>query len=395
MKRVSIIFVCVALGACGDDDANLNPEPDGSTPDGSGGGDASIPDATVDGDIRDDQPTVAIREDGGNRWLVDQEGQTLYLFGRDIPGASASSNCAGDCAATWPPFAPENLRVGEGLEASDFAEITRDGGETQLTYRGWPLYRFMNDAAPGDLNGDGVGGVWFTVPDPFYTVLVRADDTLGRYLVDAGGQTLYYFARDLPAFDANPAVSNCADGCAAAWPAFETAEVRAPSTLDSATFGTVGGGTQVTYRGWPIYRFTNDTSPGDTNGENASDRWFVASDPHYDALIMSNDDTPLYLAAGNGMSLYLFRNDTRAENGNPPVSACNGPCLGNWPIFTAASPGAPSVLEGSDFTILMRDDGSEQVVYRGWPLYFFSGDTAPGDTNGVGPVWEVFDPSAL
>ena len=38
----------------------------------------------------------------------------------------------------------------------------------------WPLYRFAGDAAPGDTNGQGSGGVWFVVgptasssrPDP-------------------------------------------------------------------------------------------------------------------------------------------------------------------------------------------------------------------------------------
>ena len=36
----------------------------------------------------------------------------------------------------------------------------------QVTIDGWPLYFFANDAAPGDHNGQGVGGVWFVVgPD--------------------------------------------------------------------------------------------------------------------------------------------------------------------------------------------------------------------------------------
>jgi predicted lipoprotein with Yx(FWY)xxD motif len=36
----------------------------------------------------------------------------------------------------------------------------------QVKVGDWPLYRFANDAAAGDTNGQGVGGVWFVVgPD--------------------------------------------------------------------------------------------------------------------------------------------------------------------------------------------------------------------------------------
>ena len=36
-----------------------------------------------------------------------------------------------------------------------------------------------------------------------------------------------------------------------------------------------------------------------------------------------------------------------------------------------------------------REDDAAQVTYAGHPLYRYSGDTAPGDTNGneVGDVW--------
>ncbi len=45
-------------------------------------------------------------------------------------------------------------------------------------------------------------------------------------------------------------------------------------------------------------------------------------------------------------------------------------------------------------TTFARADGSQQVAYNGEPLYYFTGDTAPGDANGegVGGVWFIATP---
>ena len=53
--------------------------------------------------------------------------------------------------------------VGGDLDASLFSTITRADGSEQLAVNGLPLYRYTPDAAPGDINGQGVGGVWFVV----------------------------------------------------------------------------------------------------------------------------------------------------------------------------------------------------------------------------------------
>jgi predicted lipoprotein with Yx(FWY)xxD motif len=92
--------------------------------------------------------------------LVDGNGMTLYMFTADSGGASA---CTGDCLATWPALAGDGATPGPGLDAANFASITRDDGSKQVTFYGMPLYTFSGDKAAGDVNGQGVGGKWYVV----------------------------------------------------------------------------------------------------------------------------------------------------------------------------------------------------------------------------------------
>ena len=86
-----------------------------------------------------------------------------YLFTNDTNG-SGESTCADQCLANWPPLVVEDEpTVGDGLDAADFDTITATDGSTQLTFNGWPLYYFAGDSAPGDVNGQGVGDVWYVI----------------------------------------------------------------------------------------------------------------------------------------------------------------------------------------------------------------------------------------
>jgi len=89
-----------------------------------------------------------------------------------------------------------------------------------------------------------------------------------------------------------------------------------------------------------------------------------------------------------GRTLYLFDPD---EGGK---STCYDDCEASWPPLLVD--GSPSG-DGVDASLLgttERKDGSTQVTLDGWPLYYFAGDAAPGDTNGqgVGEVWHVVAP---
>lgn len=88
-------------------------------------------------------------------YLANATGFTIYTFKADVPYSNVSA-CTGSCATNWPPFYTANLTLAPGLNATSFNTITRVGGAKQLTYNGWPLYLFVGDGQPGQVNGNEV-----------------------------------------------------------------------------------------------------------------------------------------------------------------------------------------------------------------------------------------------
>ncbi|HEY6531323.1 MAG TPA: hypothetical protein VIY72_03405 [Acidimicrobiales bacterium] len=89
---------------------------------------------------------------------------------------------------------------------------------------------------------------------------------------------------------------------------------------------------------------------------------------------------------GKGLTLYLFTTDTG------PQSTCYDACATAWPFLEGPATAGDGVDAG-DLGTTTRTDGSVQVTYFGHPLYYYSGDGAPGDVSGqdVGGVWFVVD----
>lgn len=235
--------------------------------------------------------------------LVDGNGMTLYMFAKDKPN---QSNCAGDCLKAWPPFLSDAPVVGDGVDASLLSTTAMSDGKHIVTYNGMPLYYFVKDTKPGDVLGQNVNEVWFVVaPDgkvvqPVSTsaratepvdeygndnsksssddvkLMLATSPSLGQFLVDANGMTLYMFAKD------TRDTSNCAGDCLKAWPPFlaATGQPRAEDGVDESLIGTapLADGSQiVTYNGMPLYYFVKDTKPGDVLGQNVNEVWFVVS----------------------------------------------------------------------------------------------------------------------
>jgi predicted lipoprotein with Yx(FWY)xxD motif len=99
--------------------------------------------------------------------LVDGYGLTLYLFVPDH--GSGHSTCASYCATQWPPATlPAGVTVPVIGGRVDRALIgtTSRGGTLQVTYNGWPLYRWIGDTAAGEATGQGItnsGGLWYAI----------------------------------------------------------------------------------------------------------------------------------------------------------------------------------------------------------------------------------------
>ena len=175
---------------------------------------------------------------------------------------------------------------------------------------------------------------------------------------------------------------------------------------------------QVTYAGYPLYRFFLDQAAGETQGANLDDP--VTSPPGIWYLVDPSRGTPAtgqaqlrletapvggtgpeetVLAArmNNDFSafpdasfpIYTLSRDHGHKWGDArshDMSACQGLCAVYWPpLLTsewpeAAGPGVDQHALG----IIVRPDGSHQVTYNGRPLYLFNHDAYIGLPVGVG-----------
>lgn len=107
---------------------------------------------------------IATPDDRIGTYVADHDGFTLYRFDRDTTNPPAS-NCSGECEETWPRVLltwPASVYV-EGVDPSIVSYIELENGDCQLTINNWPVYYFVNDRAAGDVNGQGIGDVWFAI----------------------------------------------------------------------------------------------------------------------------------------------------------------------------------------------------------------------------------------
>jgi uncharacterized surface protein with fasciclin (FAS1) repeats len=211
-----------------------------------------------------------MEDEAYGKLITDHAGNTLYFFTKDADGTSA---CAGGCLDNWPVFYVEDPSIEEGLNADDFGSIDRGEGVMQTTYKGWPLYYFVNDTNPGDTNGEGIINSWL-VAKPDYSIMLVDNQLVGndgknytgeyvegdeviQYFTDDMGVTLYTWTNDdyLQNNFTNEDFSNND-----VWPIYEEEQVIVPSILDAEDFAVIDvfGKKQLAYKGWPLYYFGQD-----------------------------------------------------------------------------------------------------------------------------------------
>ena len=122
---------------------------------------AAKPPAAVQGETAQGAVRVEVAQSSLGPILADQNGRTLYAFTNDKGG---TSSCTGQCIATWPALVSRKpVDAGAGTDKALVARTTRAEGTEQATYGDWPLYYYVGDVGPGDVDGQGVDGVWFVV----------------------------------------------------------------------------------------------------------------------------------------------------------------------------------------------------------------------------------------
>ncbi len=254
------------------------------------------------------------------------------------------------------------------------------------------------------------------IVDP-YLIKLSVSPTLGSYLTDKDGNTLYFFS-----MDAN-GTNNCTGGCTTAWPVFNVTGLTALSVvpgLNVADFATImtPNGNQVTYKGWPLYYY----APGGvrekaatTSGEGVNGVWFVAK-PDYTVMLakaqlVGADGKNYVVSATNvysegvglttyftdiaGRTLYAFAKDSANINKYTKADLSNN---GTWPIYETDKIVVPSILDKTLFGSITIY-GKKQLTYVGWPMYYYGPDADAlgmfrGNNKGVSVpkpnTWPVF-----
>ncbi|SHI53540.1 SCO0930 family lipoprotein [Streptomyces sp. 3214.6] len=110
------------------------------------------------------QAGLSVRKDANlGDIVVDKAGMTVYRFIKDKAWPKPVSNCNGACRDKWPVVEPVDFSQTKGIQKKGYMNFTRSDGDKQQTINCFPIYTFSGDKAPGDINGQGVGGTWYAV----------------------------------------------------------------------------------------------------------------------------------------------------------------------------------------------------------------------------------------
>jgi predicted lipoprotein with Yx(FWY)xxD motif len=104
-------------------------------------------------------------------------------------------------------------------------------------------------------------------------------------------------------------------------------------------------------------------------------------------LTLAKSAAGIFVTGPNGHSLYVYNKDQGTK------SACTGTCATYWPALTAS--GAVTLGAGIKKSEVGKAKGQKpnQITYYGHLLYYYVGDTAPGQTTGTKIAgWHLLGP---
>jgi predicted lipoprotein with Yx(FWY)xxD motif len=169
------VAATMALAACSN----------GSSAGAYGGGSTSTSSSSSSAPMAAEAAISTANVDGVGTVLVDGNGMTLYLFESDT---GPTSTCTASCATTWPALTSSGAPTVTGkADASMLGTSARDDGTKQVTYNGHPLYLYSGDTAQGQVNGEGIGGVWFAVTSDGSAAQATSSSKGGGYGNGYGG----------------------------------------------------------------------------------------------------------------------------------------------------------------------------------------------------------------
>ncbi|WP_394773869.1 hypothetical protein [Flavobacterium sp.] len=269
-------------------------------------------------------------------------------------------------------------------------------------------------------SSDKEGDTTPPVVDAKKEIGLSTSTTLGSYLSDKNGRSLYFFSTDAKG------QSSCTGGCEALWPPYYVDNLTADKISTDLTFSDFGTITtasskkQLTYKGWPLYYYAPAAgtdvygnaganvpeAAGKTTGDGVGGIWFIAK-PDYSIMLVKSqllghdgknylsdytvgDGLTTYFTDAKGMTLYTFKNDNFKKNNFTKADFSNNAV---WPIYETDKIVIPSILDKSKFSVITVF-GKSQLVYNGWPLYYFGQDAGVrGANKGISfpspAVWPV------
>lgn len=166
-KKISVILAAAALGAaaaltlagCTGGGAGSTGAYGAGSGAASPGGGASASSSATGGNADGDRLSTGSTSLG--TVVVDGQGMTVYFYGQDTKGETAST-CTGACAAQWPPVTSSGTPKVTGVTGT-VSTIAWPNGARQVTLDGLPIYTFAGDSAKGDVNGQLVANTWWAV----------------------------------------------------------------------------------------------------------------------------------------------------------------------------------------------------------------------------------------